>query len=624
MKQLAVIAAFAPLLGALVAGLGGRWITRQAAHSVTIFSVLLSFLTSCVIFYDVLKGAGLNETLYTWLTVGETRFQIGFLIDRLTALMMVVVTFVSLMVHIYTIGYMADDPGYKRFFAYISLFTFSMLMLVMANNFVQLFFGWEAVGVVSYLLIGFWYTRESAIYANLKAFLVNRVGDFGFLLGIALLLSNFGTLDYGSIFSAAPKSDADMTLICILLFIGAMGKSAQFPLHVWLPDSMEGPTPISALIHAATMVTAGIFMVARMSPLYELSETARSVVLIIGALTALSMALVALTQYDIKRVVAYSTLSQLGYMTAALGASAYSAAIFHLMTHAFFKALLFLAAGSVIIALHHEQDLRRMGGLRRYMPWTYWTLLIGAISSAGIPGFAGFFSKDAIIEAVHASSTPGHLFAYLCVLLCVFVTATYTFRMVFMAFHGSPRFDAQHPPHESPAVVTLPLVLLAIPSVAAGWVIGPVVFGDYFEGVLPKSEEEYHGIWAFMAHGLVSAPFWLAIAGIVTAWYLYLKRPALPKWIAMELGPLYALVERKYGFDELYAWLFAGGARALGKGFWRFGDQAVIDGLLVNGSARVVGWFSSVIRLFQTGFVYQYAFTMLIGVVILAFWFLRK
>jgi len=624
MKLLALIAAFAPLLGALVAGLGGRFITRQGAHSAAIFSVLLSFLASGVIFWDVLQGASFNDTIYTWLTVGDTRFQVGFLIDRLTALMMVVVTFVSLMVHVYTIGYMAEDPGYKRFFAYISLFTFSMLMLVMANNFVQLFFGWEAVGLVSYLLIGFWYTRESAIYASLKAFLVNRVGDFGFLLGMALLLAGFGTLDYGAIFAQAPNSDADMTLICILLFIGAMGKSAQFPLHVWLPDSMEGPTPISALIHAATMVTAGIFMVARMSPLYELSETARSVVLVIGAITALWMALVALTQYDIKRVVAYSTLSQLGYMTAALGASAYSAAIFHLMTHAFFKALLFLAAGSVIIALHHEQDMRRMGGLRRYMPWTYWTLLIGAISSAGIPGFAGFFSKDAIIEAVHASSTPGHLFAYVCVLSCVFVTATYTFRMVFMAFHGRPRFDAEHPPHESPVVVTAPLVLLAIPSVAAGWVIGPVVFGDYFQGALPKVEEEYHGIWAFMAHGFVSIAFWLALAVIVTAWYLYLKRPALPKWIAMELGPLYALVERKYGFDELYAWLFAGGARALGKGFWRFGDQAVIDGLMVNGSARVVGWFSSVIRLFQTGFVYQYAFTMLIGVVILAFWFLRK
>jgi len=624
MKELAVIIAFAPLIGALAAGLGGRWLSRTGAHSVTIFSVLLSFLASCVVFYRALQGETLNATVYTWLTVADLRFVVGFLIDRLTSLMMVVVTFVSLMVHVYTIGYMAEDPGYKRFFSYISLFTFSMLMLVMANNFAQLFFGWEAVGLVSYLLIGFWYTRESAIYANLKAFLVNRVGDFGFILGIALILMHFGTLDYRPVFDAAPKAGIDMTLVCILLFIGAMGKSAQFPLHVWLPDSMEGPTPISALIHAATMVTAGIFMVARMAPLYELSETARSVVLVIGAITALFMALVAVTQYDIKRVVAYSTLSQLGYMTAALGASAYSAAIFHLMTHAFFKALLFLAAGSVIIALHHEQDMRRMGALRRYMPWTYWTMLLGAISSVGIPGFAGFFSKDAIIGAVHASSVPGHTFAYLCVLSCVFVTATYTFRLFFMTFHGKPRFDAAHPPHESPAVVTGPLVLLAIPSVAAGWVIGPLLFGDYFEGVLPKSQEEYHGIWAFMAHGFASLPFLLALVGIATAWLLYLKRPYLPRRVAMELGPLYALVERKYGFDELYAWLLGSGARNLGTGFWRGGDLAVIDGLMVNGSARVVRWFSSVVRLLQTGLLNQYAVTMLFGVMILAFWFLRK
>ena len=624
MRDLAIIAAFAPLLGAIVAGLGGRWVSRHTAHTATIFSVLLSFLCSCVIFADVLKGETLNSTLYTWMTVGDTRFQVGFLIDRLTALMMIVVTFVSLMVHVYTIGYMHDDPGYKRFFAYISLFTFSMLMLVMANNFVQLFFGWEAVGLVSYLLIGFWYTRPTAVYANLKAFLVNRVGDFGFLLGIALVLAHFGTLDYQAVFGGADKAGVPMTLICILLFIGAMGKSAQFPLHVWLPDSMEGPTPISALIHAATMVTAGIFMVARMSPLYELSETARSVVLVIGAITALSMALIALTQFDIKRVVAYSTLSQLGYMTAALGASAYSAAMFHLMTHAFFKAVLFLAAGSVIIAMHHEQDMRRMGGLRKYMPITYWTLLIGSISGAGIPGFAGFFSKDAIIAGVHASATPGHLFAFVCLLCTVFVTATYSFRLVFMAFHGKPRFDERHAPHESPAVVTAPLVLLAIPSVAAGWVVGSVVFGDYFEGVLPKTEEEYHGLLAFIGHGFVSLPFWFAAAGIVTAWWLYIKRPALPKRIAMELGPLYALVERKYGFDELYSWLFAGGARSLGRGFWRGGDQALIDGVMVNGSARVVGWFSGVIRLVQTGLLNQYAVAMLFGVMILAFWFLKK
>jgi NADH-quinone oxidoreductase subunit L len=624
LKELAVIVAFAPLVGAMIAGLGGRWLSRRAAHSVAIFSVLLSFLASCVVFYRVLDGETLNATVYTWLTAGDYRFEIGFLVDRLTALMMVVVTFVSLMVHVYTIGYMAEDPGYKRFFSYIALFTFSMLMLVMANNFVQLFFGWEAVGLVSYLLIGFWYTRESAIYANLKAFLVNRVGDFGFILGIALILTQFGTLDYAHVFQAAPKADAGMTLICLALFVGAMGKSAQFPLHVWLPDSMEGPTPISALIHAATMVTAGIFMVARMAPLYELSETARSVVLLVGAVTALFMALVALTQYDIKRVVAYSTLSQLGYMTAALGASAYSAAIFHLMTHAFFKALLFLAAGSVIIALHHEQDMRRMGALRRYMPWTYWTMLLGAISSAGIPGFAGFYSKDAIIAAVHGSGITGHTFAYLCVLLCVFVTATYTFRMMIMTFHGQPHFDPGHPPHESPGVVTAPLVLLAIPSVAAGWVIGPVLFGDYFAGVLPRSEEEYHGIGAFTAHGLVSLPFFLALAGIFTAWLLYSRRPKLPKRIAMELGPLYALVERKYGFDELYAWLFAGGAVNLGKGFWKGGDQAVIDGVMVNGSARMVGWFASVVRLLQTGLLNQYAVTMLFGVMILAFWFLRR
>jgi len=621
MKELYLIIPFAPLLGAIVAGLGGKRVGNAGAHSVTIFAVLLSFLCSCVVFADVLKGNTFNGTVYTWLTVADTRFEIGFLVDRLSALMMVVVTFVSLMVHIYTIGYMRGDPGYQRFFAYISLFTFSMLMLVMANNFVQLFFGWEAVGLVSYLLIGFWYTRESAVYANLKAFLVNRVGDFGFLLGIALVLAHFGTLDYGTVFEKAKTIPAEMTLICILLFIGAMGKSAQFPLHVWLPDSMEGPTPISALIHAATMVTAGIFMVARMSPLFELSETARSIVLIIGALTALSMGLVALTQYDIKRVVAYSTLSQLGYMTAALGASAYSAAMFHLMTHAFFKALLFLAAGSVIIALHHEQDMRRMGGLRKHMPWTYWTMLIGAIASAGIPGFSGFYSKDAIIEAVHHSATPGHMFAYLCVLSCVFVTATYTFRMLFMAFHGEARFDARHPPHESPIVVTLPLVLLAIPSVIAGYPVGKVVFGDYFGSSISEIKDmEWHGLAAYTLHGLTQWPFWLAMAGIVTAGFLYLRKTDLPKVIAMKLGPLYALVERKYGFDELYAWLFAGGARGLGRGFWRAGDQTVIDGLGVNGSARVVGWFSGVIRLMQTGLVNTYAFLMLFGVLLGMSW----
>ena len=627
MKELAIVAAFAPLVGAIVAGLGGRGVGRAGSHTVTIFSVLLSFLASCWIFVQVLNGASLQGpegTVYTWMTSGGTRFEIGFLVDRLTALMMVVVTFVSLMVHIYTIGYMAEDPGYQRFFAYISLFTFSMLMLVMANNFVQLFFGWEAVGLVSYLLIGFWYTKESAVRANLKAFLVNRVGDFGFLLGIGLILASFGTLDYQEVFKNSPSFSSEMTLICVLLFVGAMGKSAQFPLHVWLPDSMEGPTPISALIHAATMVTAGIFMVARMSPLYELSETARSVVLIVGSVTALSMALVALTQYDIKRVVAYSTLSQLGYMTAALGASAYSAAMFHLMTHAFFKAVLFLAAGSVIISLHHEQDMRKMGGLKRFMPVTYWTMLLGAISSAGIPGFAGFFSKDAIIEAVHHAETPGAAFAYFSLVACVFVTAAYTFRLVFMAFHGKERFDPAHPPHESPAVVTLPLVLLAIPSVGAGWFVGSFVYGNYFGDSLPPPDPNYFGIWKFVGHGFTALPFWLAVAGIFTAWFLYLKNPEMPGRIAARCGPLYTLVERKYGFDELYAWLFAGGARALGRGFWKAGDQTMIDGLMVNGSARAVGWFSGVLRLVQTGLLNQYAVAMLFGLLILTLWLLRR
>ncbi|HEX9183601.1 MAG TPA: NADH-quinone oxidoreductase subunit L [Burkholderiales bacterium] len=620
MKTAYLLVPFAPLVGAIVAGLFGRAIGRAGAHTVTILGVLVSFVASCWIFADVMQGNTFNGSVYTWLTSGGVKLEIGFLIDRLTVLMMVVVTFVSLMVHIYTIGYMAEDPGYQRFFSYISLFTFSMLMLVMANNFLQLFFGWEAVGLVSYLLIGFWYTRPSAIHANLKAFLVNRVGDFGFILGIGLVLAYFGSLDYVEVFGKAPTLAAPLTLICLCLFVGAMGKSAQFPLHVWLPDSMEGPTPISALIHAATMVTAGIFMVARMAPLYELSPTARSVVLVIGAITALFMGLVALTQFDIKRVVAYSTLSQLGYMTVALGASAYSAAIFHLMTHAFFKAVLFLGAGSVIIALHHEQDMRRMGGLKKFMPITYWTVLVGAIASAGIPPFAGFYSKDAIIEAARLSTTPGAGFAYACVLACVFVTAAYTFRMVFMAFHGEPRFDAAHAPHESPKVVTVPLVLLAIPSFGSGWWIGSVVYSDF----LRNPGVDWHGLWAFTLHGVSAPPFWLALAGIATAWWLYRVRTDLPKKIAMRLGVLYAVVERKYGFDELYAWLFGAGARVLGTGLWKGGDQTVIDGLAVNGSARVVGWFSSVVRLFQTGLMNQYAFTMILGVfLLLTLWFAR-
>jgi len=660
MKTLYLIVPLAPLFGAIVAGLFGKAIGRSGAHWVTSLGVAVSFVLSCVIFQDVQAGHTFNGSVYTWLESGGMKFEVGFLIDPLTVLMMLVVSFVSLMVHIYTIGYMADDPGYQRFFSYIALFTFSMLMLVMANNFVQLFFGWEAVGLVSYLLIGFWYTRPTAIYANLKAFLVNRVGDFGFLLGIGLIAANCGTLDYAQVFAMGPQLAAQsielfagtpwllISVICICLFIGAMGKSAQFPLHVWLPDSMEGPTPISALIHAATMVTAGIFMVARMSPLFELSEAALSFVTVIGAITALFMALIAIVQTDIKRVVAYSTLSQLGYMTVALGVSAYSVAIFHLMTHAFFKAVLFLGAGSVIIAMHHEQDMRRMGGLRKYMPITYATMLIGALANAGLPPFAGFFSKDSIIEAAHLSHLPGSGFASLALLVGVFVGGLYSFRLIFFAFHGEERFrhvdDSHHghdshghhevhEPHESPKVVTVPLILLAIPSIAAGWLIWPILFGGYFGNsivigpehhALAHMKEEFHGVVAMVLHSLTTLPFWFALSGAITAWYLYVKRPELPAVLKKKFGVLATILERKYGLDEFNDWFFAGGARLLGRGLWKGGDQMLIDGVLVNGSARLVGWIASVVRLFQSGHIYQYAFAMIFGVfVLLTLWFNR-
>ncbi|MBI5936359.1 MAG: NADH-quinone oxidoreductase subunit L [Betaproteobacteria bacterium] len=658
MKSLYLLVPLAPLAGAVVAGLFGKTVGRRGAHTVTILGVLVAFLASLAIFQDVLAGNTYNGPVYTWLVSGDVRFEVGFLIDRLSVLMMLVVTFVSLMVHLYTIGYMAEDPGYQRFFSYISLFTFSMLMLVMSNNFLQLFFGWEAVGLVSYLLIGFWYTRESAIYANLKAFLVNRVGDFGFLLGIGLVLAWFGTLDYAQVFQAAPQFSnhtislipgetwSVLTVICILLFIGAMGKSAQFPLHVWLPDSMEGPTPISALIHAATMVTAGIFMVARMSPLFELSETALSVVMVIGAITALFMAFLGLIQNDIKRVVAYSTLSQLGYMTVALGASAYGAAIFHLMTHAFFKALLFLGAGSVIIAMHHEQDMRHMGGLKKYMPITYWTALIGSLALAGIPPFAGFFSKDAIIEAVGASHLAGSGFAYFAVLAGVFVTAFYSFRMLFMTFHGTERFRQRHhdehhhddhhhavEPKESPWVVTVPLILLAVPSVYAGWVyIEPLLINGWFGGaivVAPAHDtighiaENWHGVVAFVQHGVLALPFWLAVAGIATAYVFYMVRKDLPELVRRKAGILYTILEHKYGFDEFNDWFFAGGARKLGGRLWRWGDVTAIDGWLVNGSARLVGRIAGVVRHLQSGYIYHYAFAMIIGVVVMVTWFVQ-
>ncbi|NNM80369.1 MAG: NADH-quinone oxidoreductase subunit L [Gallionella sp.] len=687
-QTLYLLVPLAPLLGAILAGLFGNWLGRKWSHRITIALVGVSLYASVRIFMSVLDGHVFDGPVYTWLTSGGTSFHVGFLIDRLTVTMMLVVTSVSLMVHIYTIGYMQEDPGYQRFFSYISLFTFSMLMLVMANNFMQLFFGWEAVGLVSYLLIGFWYTRPTAIYANLKAFLVNRVGDFGFLLGIALVLMVFGSLNYADVFANVAKHANDIapigslhvnliTAICVLLFIGAMGKSAQFPLHVWLPDSMEGPTPISALIHAATMVTAGIFMVARMSPMFEFSEAALSFVMIIGAITALFMGFLGIIQNDIKRVIAYSTLSQLGYMTVALGASAYSAAIFHLMTHAFFKALLFLAAGSVIIAMHHDQDIRNMGGLRKYMPITWITSLIGSLALIGTPFFSGFYSKDSIIEAVEYSHLPGHTIAYIAVVAGVFVTAFYSFRMYFLVFHGAERFGKEHhatgsrhtdaaaapahadaalaggdgehvgdhddeevsadhhhglapgeKPHETSWVVTLPLVLLAIPSVVIGYfAIEPMLFGGYFREAiyvsaahakdLEELREEFHGAFEMALHSLISLPFLLALAGVVTAWFFYMKRPDIPAAIQKRFQWIYTVLDNKYYFDRFNDWFFAGGARGASRFLSKFGDKFLIDGLLVNGTAGLVGKISGIVRRFQSGYIYHYAFTMITGVFVL-------
>ncbi|MBZ0069316.1 MAG: NADH-quinone oxidoreductase subunit L [Thiobacillus sp.] len=658
MQTLYLIVPLAPLFGAIVAGLFGRVIGRSLSHIVTIAGVAVSFIASVLIFQDVLAGHTYNGTVYTWMVLGDLRLEVGFLIDSLTTMMMLVVTFVSLMVHIYTIGYMQDDPGYQRFFSYISLFTFSMLMLVMSNNFLQLFFGWEAVGLVSYLLIGFWYTRETAIYANLKAFLVNRVGDFGFILGIGLVLAHFGTLDYATVFAKAPQLAREtitlwpdtpwklMTVIGILLFIGAMGKSAQFPLHVWLPDSMEGPTPISALIHAATMVTAGIFMVARMSPLYELSEVALSFIMVIGAITALFMGFLGIVQNDIKRVVAYSTLSQLGYMTVALGASAYSVAVFHLMTHAFFKALLFLAAGSVIIAVHHNQDIRYMGGLKKYMPITWITSLIGSLALIGTPFLSGFYSKETIIEAVKLSHLPVADLAYWAVLIGVFVTAFYSFRMYFLVFHGKERFHhAPHShghgdhghhggtPHETPWVVTGPLLALALPSLAIGYMtIEPMLFGDFFGNaiyvadrhpVMHELNQEFHGAVAMALHAVTTLPFWLAAAGVGLSAFFYLKRPDIPAAIQKRFSFIHGMLVNKYWFDEFYSTVFAKGARLLGGSLWRRGDQAVIDGLIVNGSAHLVERLSRLVKAFQSGYIYHYAFAMLIGVFALVTWFAR-
>ncbi len=651
----------APLAGSALAGIlgtafGGNRIGRRASHTLTILGVFVAFVLSALTFKSVaLDGARFNETLYTWMVVGGLKMEVGFLIDTLTAMMMCVVTFVSLMVHIYTIGYMEEDDGYNRFFSYISLFTFSMLMLVMSNNLLQLFFGWEAVGLVSYLLIGFWFNKPTAIFANMKAFLVNRVGDFGFILGIGLIAAYTGTLNYGEIFAKSGELGTIgfpgtnwmlITVICICLFIGAMGKSAQFPLHVWLPDSMEGPTPISALIHAATMVTAGIFMVSRMSPLFELSDTALNFILVIGAITALFMGFLGMIQNDIKRVVAYSTLSQLGYMTVALGASAYSVAVFHLMTHAFFKALLFLGAGSVIMGMHHNQDIRWMGAVRKYMPITWITSLLGSLALIGMPLFSGFYSKDSIIEAVHASTLPAAGFAHFAVLAGVFVTAFYSFRMYFLVFHGKERYDqnpdAHHDdhhahddhghghghdakPHESPWVVTVPLVLLAIPSVVIGFLaIQPMLFGDFFKDVIfvdaakhpamAELSEMFHGPVAMALHGLQAAPFWLALAGVALSYYMYMVNPALPAAIKRTCMPIYVLFENKYYLDWINENIIARGARALGTGLWKGGDQAVIDGAVVNGSWKVVGWVAGIVRWVQSGYIYHYALVMILGV----------
>jgi len=654
----------APLVGSVLAGVfgthfGGNWLGRRITHSLTILGVFVAFVLSMQTLWSVAAdGARFNETLYTWMVVGSLKMEIGFLIDGLTAMMMCVVTFVSLMVHIYTIGYMEEDEGYNRFFSYISLFTFSMLMLVMSNNMLQLFFGWEAVGLVSYLLIGFWFNKPTAIFANMKAFLVNRVGDFGFILGIGLIVAFAGTLNYTEAFAKSadlavlnlPGTDWMLvTVICICLFIGAMGKSAQFPLHVWLPDSMEGPTPISALIHAATMVTAGIFMVARMSPLFELSDTALNLVMAIGAITALFMGFLGLIQNDIKRVVAYSTLSQLGYMTVALGASAYSVAVFHLMTHAFFKALLFLGAGSVIMGMHHNQDIRWMGGVRKYMPITWITSLLGSLALIGTPFFSGFYSKDSIIEAVAESTLPAAGFAHFAVLAGVFVTAFYSFRMYFLVFHGAERYDQnpdahhddhhahddghhEHTPHESPWVVTVPLLLLAIPSVVIGYfTIDAMLFGDFFKDAIFVNADKheamhelghaYHGAIAMAMHAFSSAPFWLAFAGVVSSYYMYMINPSVPAAIKRACMPIFTLFENKYYMDWINENILARGARALGTGLWKGGDQSVIDGGIVNGSWKLVGAVSVVTRQLQSGYLYHYALAMIVGVFLLMTWF---
>ena len=716
-------ALFAPLAGALVAGLmgslfGGHMIRRQTSKTVTVAGVSVSFVCSLIVLLDVMKGAVFDHAVYTWMTVGGTRFEIGFMIDSLSAMMMVVVTFISLLVHIYSLGYMENDDNVSRFFSYISLFTFAMLSLVMSNNFIQLFFGWEAVGVMSYLLIGFWLEKPTAVSAGLKAFLVNRVGDFGFIIGIGLVFAFAGSLNYQDVFDVREQLAAmtvpgtgwlAVSAICLFLFVGAMGKSAQFPFHVWLPDSMEGPTPISALIHAATMVTAGIFMVARLSPLYELSETALSVMVIVGAISALFLGLVAMVQTDIKRIVAYSTLSLLGYMVVALGASAYSAAVFHLMTHAFFKALLFLAVGSVILGMHHDQDIRNMGGLGKYMPWTYATALIGSLALVGVPFFSGFYSKESIINAIRVSSVTGATVALIAVGIGLFVTGFYTFRLFFYVFHGRERFQRQQlvnlktaekekvpqgnligllpgeKPHESPWVIRIPLLLLAVPSIVIGYLaIETMLYGTFFDEVIFIDHERHPAMYwmtlhfenalSMTLHEIMTPTFWLAMAGIATAWYFYMVNPVMPIRLRRKLRFMHRILVGQYYLDSLYRNVFVGsalwlgnvfwkwidvtliedwiisrffirgtkivasfiskagdidwivsnilvwGAKRLGYLFWRTGDATLIDGAVTGGS-RMIGWFAVVVRYFQSGHLYQYVFIMIIGLLCLLFWF---
>ena len=635
----------APLIGAIIVGLAGHRLGRTLSHSITILGVTVSTVLALYVFnHHVLNGAEVfNENIYTWMQVGGLNMSVGFLVDNLTSVMLLVVSFVSLMVHIYTIGYMQEDEGYTKFFSYISLFTFAMFMLVISNNFMQLFFGWEAVGLVSYLLIGFWHHKESAVEASLKAFLVNRVGDFGFLLGIAVLLMFFGTLDYVETFTLANQVNGQtifgdisvITVICLLLFVGAMGKSAQVPLHIWLPGSMEGPTPISALIHAATMVTAGIFMVSRMSPIFELSDVALTVVMLVGAITAIFMGLLGIVQNDIKRVVAYSTLSQLGYMTVALGVSAYSVAIFHLMTHAFFKALLFLAAGSVIVALRHEQDIRKMGALRKKMPITYITALIGTLALIGFPGFAGFYSKDMIIEAVHFSNLPFSDWVYYAVVFGVFITAFYSLRMFFIVFHGESRLD-QHTEehvHETALSITVPLILLAIPSVIIGYLtIEPMLFTGWLDnsihidavahGSVAALKEHFHSAFSLMLHAIVTVPFWMMVGGSLAAWVFSLYRTDWAKKIQERFHRTNYVLESLYGFDRLNDIIFVKGSRKLGEFLWRVSDMTIIDQIVVNSSARLMRFMGSVIRPVQTGYLYHYAFFMIIGLMLVLTWVL--